>query len=937
MLGTVAIAVALLVIVASHFLLKNHADNSQRLAALEQEFLQKGQDRVVQEVESAQDYIRYFVAQAETVLKEQARAEVLKAHTIATTIYAREHDRRPEAEVKTLITEALRGIRFFNGRGYIFIDDSAGTCILLPTSPSVEGTSLYDSQDDTGHYIMRGLLSAVDNTQGEGYSRYRWYPPQSEEQMLEKLTFVKKFEPYGWVMGAGDYLAHIEGDLKKQAIERLQAVHFGKYGYIFVMSQQGEILSTSGVSYQVSEPLNKEAQLLEKRIIAKIRNKAKQGGGFINYDWFLPNGEGPYPKISLVKNIEALDLILIAGFYPQEVKELLQEQVELLSQTQQEDRDQLYLFLIIVAVITLALSFIFSQWMKQKFAQYHQDIEQKKRELYRNEDQLQLASRVFDNASEGIMVTNAYNRIIAVNDAFVAITGYSSHDVMDKNPNFLRSGRHDETFYSDMWARLERDGQWSGEIWNRRKNGEVFPQWLSISTFLDEKGQVRNYIASIADLTERKAVEKKLEFLSDYDPLTNLPNRRLVGHRVDQTINVNKQNNAKQFALLYIDLDHFKNINDSLGHGFGDAILQKVAKRLKSLLREGDTVSRLSGDEFMILMSDLDHVELAVNLSERILHEVSRPLENDSHLTVTPSIGIAVYPNDGLSFDELLKNADAAVHFAKMQGRNNYQFFTTEMNHQASQRLHIETELRKAIKNNEFELFYQPQFDLKNNQLVGCEALIRWQHPEQGLVSPDAFIPLSEETGLIIQVGRWVLQQACMQGAKWISLSQTMVTMSVNVSVRQFRPELVDEVRSALMESGLPPRALVIEITESTLMHDEEATLVLLQELKNIGVQLSLDDFGTGYSSMAYLKRFNLDQLKIDRAFISDLPNDKDDAAITSAIIDVAHHFGLVTVAEGVETPEQVAFLANVGCVEGQGFLYEKPIPVGVFEEKYFA
>jgi EAL domain-containing protein (putative c-di-GMP-specific phosphodiesterase class I) len=316
---------------------------------------------------------------------------------------------------------------------------------------------------------------------------------------------------------------------------------------------------------------------------------------------------------------------------------------------------------------------------------------------------------------------------------------------------------------------------------------------------------------------------------------------------------------------------------------------------------------------------------------------VSRPLENDSHLTVTPSIGIAVYPNDGLSFDELLKNADAAVHFAKMQGRNNYQFFTTEMNHQASQRLHIETELRKAIKNNEFELFYQPQFDLKNNQLVGCEALIRWQHPEQGLVSPDAFIPLSEETGLIIQVGRWVLQQASMQGAKWISLSQTMVTMSVNVSVRQFRPELVDEVRSALMESGLPPHALVIEITESTLMHDEEATLVLLQELKNIGVQLSLDDFGTGYSSMAYLKRFNLDQLKIDRAFISDLPNDKDDAAITSAIIDVAHHFGLVTVAEGVETPEQVAFLANVGCVEGQGFLYEKPIPVGVFEEKYFA
>ncbi|WP_067862520.1 bifunctional diguanylate cyclase/phosphodiesterase [Neptuniibacter marinus] len=937
LLGTVAIAVALLVIVASHFLIKNHTDNSHRLFALEQEFLKKGQDRVVSEIDSAEDYIRYVIAQAEDVLKEQARAEVLKAHLVATTIYEREHGSRPAAEIKALIRESLRGLRFFNGRGYIFIDDKDGTCILLPTSPSAEGRSLYNNQDDTGHYIMRGLLAAVDNDEGEGYSRYRWYPSSKTDTMREKLTFVKTFEPYEWIIGTGDYLSFIENDLKQQAIKRLQAVHFGKYGYILVVDNKGKVLSTSGVSYQAGHTANKEINELEKNIITKALGVAKQGGGFINYDWFLPDGGGPYPKKSLVRSIEQLDLILIAGFYPKEVEDLLQEQKALLAKTQKEDRDQLYIFLIIVAIITLSLSFIFSQWMKRKFTQYHRDLEQKQKELYQNADQLELASRVFHNASEGIMVTNADNRIIAVNNAFAAITGYSSADVMNKNPNFLRSGRHDKDFYSNMWTQLKEYGQWSGEIWNRRKNGEVFPQWLAISTFVDEMDNVRNYIASISDLTERKAVEKKLAYLSDYDPLTNLPNRRLVGHRVDQTISVSKQKGEQQFALLYIDLDHFKNINDSLGHGFGDEILQKIAKRLKSLLREGDTVSRLSGDEFVILMSELDHLESAVSLSERILHEVSRPLENDGHLTVTPSIGISVYPNDGLSFDELLRNADAAVHFAKAQGRNNYQFFTAEMNHQASQRLHIETELRKAIKNKEFELFYQPQFCLQDNQLVGCEALIRWQHPIQGLVSPDAFIPLSEETGLIIQIGRWVLEQACLQAAKWSEQYNAKLTMSVNVSVRQFRPELVDEVRSALSESGLAANALVIEITESTLMQNEEATLVLLQELKNLGVQLSLDDFGTGYSSMAYLKRFNLDQLKIDRAFISDLPHDKDDAAITSAIIDVAHHFGLVTVAEGIETIEQVKFLADVGCVEGQGFLYEKPIPVKEFEQKHFS
>lgn len=929
LLGTVAIAVFLLASVATHFLYKNQSDGEARLATLEAEFLQKGRDQLSTEIKGAKDYISYMVAQAEQVLKEQSRAEVLKAHSIAKTIYQREHGLRPESEIKDLIRESLRDIRFFNGRGYIFIDDDKGLCILLPTSPHIEGKSLYDNQDDTGHFIMRGLIEAVENPLGEGFSRYRWYPPHDQQNMTDKIAFVKAFEPYNWIIGAGDYLYQIENDLKDQALKRLEAIRFGKNGYLAIFDAQGRLLSSAGVSSFNGKALSQEKLDLEQAALDKIRQTATAGGGYIEYDWYFPNGEGPYRKISLVETVPGLDWVLVAGFYPEDIKHLLLRQKGLLEKSLREDRTQLYIFLIMATMATLALSLLFSGWLNRRFGEYNREIETK-------QNALQLASRVFDNASEGIMITGSDCRLLTVNDAFVEITGFAVEDAVGRNPKFLQSGRHDAVFYSKMWQSINTCGEWSGEIWNRRKNGEIFPQWLAITASKNELGQVQNYIASITDLTERKQVEEKLRYLSDYDPLTNLPNRRLLGYKVEQTISLSKRKQKQQFALLFIDLDHFKNINDSLGHRFGDEILQKVAKRVQKQVREGDTVSRLSGDEFMILMPDLEKLEQAANLSDRIMHEIAQPLEHDSHLMVTPSIGIAVYPDDGESFDELLRNADAAVHFAKKQGRNNYQFYTREMNLRASERLQVEIALRKAIENQEFELYYQPQLNLERGQLAGCEALIRWQHPKMGLVSPNSFIPLAEETGLILQIGYWVLQQACLQGAQWLEKAEGPFTMSVNVSVRQFRPELVEEVKAALADSGLKPENLVLEITESTLMKDEETTLQLLVDLKNLGVQLSLDDFGTGYSSMAYLKRFNLDQLKIDRAFISDLPNNPDDAAITSAIIDVANHFGLITVAEGVETLEQAEFLASVGCVEGQGYLYEKPIPAEKLDNQYF-
>jgi len=928
--GSVAIAVLFLVATATHFLSKNQRDNEYRLASLEKEFLDKEREHLVAEVSDATDYIRYMMSQAETILKEKSRDEVIKAHSIAKTIHERESARLPDSEIKILIRETLRTLRFFGGRGYIFIDDDKGKCILLPTSPEVEGKSLIDNQDDTGHYIMRGLLDAVKNPSHEGFSRYRWYPPHDQSEMADKIAFVKTFEPYNWIIGAGDYLYHIENDLKQQALKRLDSIRFGERGYLSVFDTSGQLLSTVGINSWEHEKNGTELKPKESKLLAKILKTAEQGGGFIEYDWYYPTGEGPFPKISLVKTVPEMDWVLVAGFYPGDIKHLLQKQKALIEKTMREDRTKIHIFLILATLVTLSLTFIFSSWLSRRFTQYHDEIETKQKEL-------QLASRVFDNASEGIMVTDAECRLLAVNDAFVEITGYSADEVIGHNPRILQSGQHTADFYQDMWRKIAAEGVWGGEIWNRRKNGEIFPQWLSIRSSLNEQGQVQNFIASITDLTERKETEEKLRYLSDYDSLTNLPNRRLLGYRAEQTISLCCRDRGEGFALLYIDLDNFKNINDSLGHRFGDEILQVVAERIKDEVREGDTVSRLGGDEFSVLMPNLHHLEQAANLCERILKRIAEPLQSDSHLMITPSIGIAVFPDDGESFDKLLRNADAAVHFAKNQGRNNYQFYTAEMNRRASQRLQVEIELRKAIELQEFELYYQPQVLLAEGSLAGCEALIRWHHPQLGLVPPDTFIPLAEETGLILPIGSWVLQQACQQAAKWQKLSDQPFTMSVNVSVRQFRPELVEEVKAALALTAIDPASLVLEITESTLMQDQDKTLQLLHDLKGLGVQLSLDDFGTGYSSMAYLKRFNLDQLKIDRAFISDLPGSPDDAAISAAIIDVASHFGLVTVAEGIETSEQAEFLAEAGCLEGQGYYFERPIPAAEIENRYFS
>ncbi|MCD2449347.1 EAL domain-containing protein [Methylicorpusculum oleiharenae] len=543
------------------------------------------------------------------------------------------------------------------------------------------------------------------------------------------------------------------------------------------------------------------------------------------------------------------------------------------------------------------------------------------------EKQLILAKQVFDNALDAILITDTDNNIVSANNAFYRITGYSSSEVMGRNPRLLQSGRHGPDFYQEVWQSLLEQGRWQGEVWNRRKNGEIYTEWLSISTVKDGGGRIVNYIGIFSDITEAKADSDYIAFLAHYDPLTQLPNRVLLRDRLEQAISMARREN-KHVAVMFLDLDRFKLINDSMGHGVGDNLLIQVGERMVQALREADTVARVGGDEFVLVQPAISEAEDSAVIARKILDSLRSPFNCDGYeLTVTTSIGIALFPEDGNDFDTLLKNADTAMYSAKQNGRDNYEFFTVGMNTETMERMSLESQLRRALEQGQFELFYQPEIDSENGRLTGMEALLRWRHPDLGLVLPGKFISLAEDTGLIVPIGAWVLREACRQNALWQRQGLAPVVMAVNLSALQFRRrDLRETIADALKDYGLDASWLELELTESIVMSEAETTIATLQALKSAGIKLSIDDFGTGYSSLAYLKRFAVDKLKIDRSFICNIPSDAEDAAIVRAIISLAHELGLCVIAEGVETMEQLRFLRDQQCDLVQGYLFSKPV-----------
>ncbi len=571
------------------------------------------------------------------------------------------------------------------------------------------------------------------------------------------------------------------------------------------------------------------------------------------------------------------------------------------------------------------------------FALDNFDRENKRKQAERD---LRIAATAFET-QEGIVITDRDNRILRVNRAFTRLTGYSAAEAIGRTPAMLKSGRQDATFYRSLWETLIRDKFWQGELWNRRKNGEAYPEWLTITAVLDAEGQVTHYVGVFSDITFRKEADEKIHRLAFHDPLTNLPNRSLLQDRLQQAM-MTSARSQRQCALLFIDLDNFKTLNDTRGHDVGDLLLIEVAKRLQDCVRDSDTVARLGGDEFVVMLEDLSEdaqqaAAVARDVGEKILASINRPFDLQGfEYHSSSSIGISLFRGNGIDMHDLIKHADTAMYQAKTAGRNTLRFFDPDKQTELEMHAALMDDLRQALPLRQLKLYYQVQ--VNEHGVMGAEVLLRWQHPEKGLILPMEFIPLAEETGLIVPIGVWVLQTACKQLKAWQADPLTShLQLAVNVSARQFRqPDFVEQVFEVLKETGVDPfkLGLEFELTESLVLHDIDDSIGKMQALRDMGIRFSLDDFGTGQSSLSYLKRLPLDQIKIDQSFVRDVATDQNDAVIVRTIIGMAENLGLNIIAEGVETEQQRDFLERNGCLAHQGYLFGTPLPIEEFQEQ---
>lgn len=536
---------------------------------------------------------------------------------------------------------------------------------------------------------------------------------------------------------------------------------------------------------------------------------------------------------------------------------------------------------------------------------------------------------IYSYVQEGIMVTDANGIILSVNPAFQVVTGYLEEEVIGQRPNILRSGIQSQRFYDDMWAMIRKEGMWSGEIWNKRKDGELYPEWLTILAVTDDKGLVEQYVGVFTDITNQKTAEEELKKMAHSDPLTGIANRYSYNVRMKSLLETSKKYGQKM-AVLFLDLDRFKQVNDTFGHEAGDQLLIQVSDRIKSLLHNKDITARFGGDEFLVTLTNIHHPREAFRLADRVIQSFSAPFMVAGHeIYMSTSIGISFFPEDGLDAHTLLQKADKAMYESKQNGRNRFSAYHQELETENEEIWTMEMELRKAIERGELSIVYQPQVDVKTKTVAGAEALLRWNNRHFGKVSPSEFIPLAEETGLIIPIGLWVLKQVCQDLKKIIQIGFNDVPLAVNVSPIQFLEDnFIKSIRNIISEENVPAHLLDLEVTESTVMPNAEKSVQRLTKLKNIGFKLSIDDFGTGYSSLSYLNRFPLDHLKIDRHFIQTIDRHGDDASIVKAIITMAHRLHLKVIAEGVENEQQIQFLISEACDYIQGYYYSKPVSI---------
>jgi diguanylate cyclase (GGDEF)-like protein/PAS domain S-box-containing protein len=869
-------------------------------------------------------------------LRSVLKSEVKNAIAIIKQLQTHYEKEFTEQELVSLIKETLRPIRFADGNGYIFIDDFAGNSVLLPPSPQYEGRSFFEDESSNAADVMLKIIEAANSKDGSGFVEYQWYKPGKPQRTYQKISYVEVFKPLNIIIGSGDYLQRARDQIIERSLAEIDKIRFGEHGYVAVIKNDGTLLKSvsarqlEGLHYTDMPPENSAA-------IKKIIESAQQGESFINYKWFVPGQSNLQNKTSFIQELPFIGWILVSGVYEQSINVAIAKKRAELSVEFRRELIQLAVMFLIFAGIFIAIAYCFTRWLTHRFKAYHQLLDSRRKKLKSSIEKLKLSERIVMSASEGIMVTDTDNRISLVNDAFTQITGYSREEVIGETPAKLSSGLHDSAFYKSIWDSMAKYGIWEGEIWNRGKDGHTYPQWIKIFEYKNIHGEPLNYIATFSDLSEQKEVQAQASYLADYDPLTDLPNKRVMIERINQVIAHTQRYEGEQTCLISIDLDHFKRINDALGHESGDKVLIDISKRLKQSIREEDMVGRVSGDEFLIVLEPAkDIITVATQLAFRLLEAITQRLkESGTGVNISASMGIAIAPEDGKSSSDLLKNANLALNHAKKLGRNNFQFFTQSMNESATKRILIENLISTAVSHQEMKLKYQPQYRTVDQKLCSVEALIRWEKADGTIMLPCEFIPIAEQTGQIIELGEWILNEACCQAAKWL-YNGIDLPVSVNISpVQILSDRFYDQVVSCLEKNNLDPRMLLLEITETALMTNEEVTIQKINELKELGLKISLDDFGTGYSSLSLLKKVPVSELKIDRSFVDGLPFDKDDESICASIISVAKNMGLEVVAEGVETQDQLRVLAELECFKTQGYYFSPAVTATEIEILY--
>lgn len=742
-------------------------------------------------------------------------------------------------------------------------------------------------------------------------------------QSNERRTFADFTVPHVTVHGAifvrkGDFSIHSEADLAGKSIIVLN----GDLGHDYAVAQGWQsrlvLVDTAEEGFKLLAGGHHNAMLLSKLVgmqtlrkldVSNIETADGQAGFAQKFSFAVRKGNADL----LAKINEGLAITKSIGAY-----DVMYEKWFGIYEQRAQDFKSILLYL----SPFLACPLMFSGY----------SIYKRQKERKQAVEFMKIASLVYQNSSEAMMVTEANGVIISVNPAFSKLTGYAQEEVVGKTPKFLRSGRHDQAFYQAMWRQIDSIGCWQGEIWNRRKGGQIYPERLTINTVFDGKNLPQRRVALFSDITQEKQTEELIWKQANFDALTELPNRCMVHSRLKEEISRSRRDRSS-LALMFLDLDDFKEVNDTLGHDVGDALLKETAQRLKHCVRETDTVARLGGDEFTIILCGL-HNHNIERVAEDILRKICEPYRlGDELVYVSASVGITLYPQDATGIDELFKNADQAMYAAKQNGRNRYNYYTTSMQEAALTRMRLIGDLRVALANDQFRLAYQPIVELDTGAIHKAEALLRWHHPTRGLIGPAQFIPIAEETGIISEIGDWAFYEASRQVAKWRDTYDSLFRVSVNKSPVQFRCE--SNAHAAwfkhLRQLGIPGHSVVLEITESVLMDASAAINERLMEFRDSGIQISLDDFGTGYSSLAYLKRFHIDYLKIDQSFVRNLGDGTDDLALIEAIVIMAHTLGIKVIAEGVETEEQRGLLAAIGCDFGQGYLFSKPLETEEF------